>query len=106
MGVRQRRTPPPELSAALRAGRQRAGLTLKALSEQARVTPSYLCHLESGERCPSRTVAGRLADALGLEGEERAALLDGAVDDAGLDHPWRRSFSPNSPLWAPRNPVP
>ncbi|MFG3234994.1 multiprotein-bridging factor 1 family protein [Streptomyces antibioticus] len=106
MGIRQRRTPPPELPAALRAGRQRAGLTLKALGEQARVTASYLSHLESGERCPSRTVAGRLADALGLEGEERAALLDGAVDDAGLDHPWRRSFSPNSPLWTARNPVP
>nr|WSY53806.1 helix-turn-helix transcriptional regulator [Streptomyces sp. NBC_00886] len=106
MEVRQRRTPPPELAAALRAGRQRAGLTLKTLGEQTGVTPSYLSHLESGERCPSRTVAGRLADALGLEGDERAAVIDGAVDDAGLDHPWRRSFSPNSPLWKPRNPVP
>lgn len=106
MGVRQRRTPSPELSATLRIARKRSGLTLKTLGERARVTPSYLCHLESGERCPSRTVAGRLADALGLEGEERAAVVDGAVDDAGLDHPWRRSFSPNSPLRAPRNPLP
>lgn len=105
MGVRQRRMPPPELGVTLRAARLRAGLTLKALGEQARVTPSYLCHLESGERCPSRTVAGRLADALGLEGAERAALVDGAVDDAGLDHPWRRSFSPNSPLFQGRRQV-
>ncbi|MFF4836577.1 helix-turn-helix transcriptional regulator [Streptomyces sp. NPDC001315] len=105
MAVRQRRTPPPELPATLRAARGRAGLTLKALGELARVTPSYLCHLESGERCPSRTVAGRLADALGLVGEERAALLDGAVDDAGLNHPWRRSFSTNSPLFEGRRSV-
>jgi transcriptional regulator with XRE-family HTH domain len=83
----------------------RAGLTLKALGEQARVTPSYPSHLESGERCPSRTVAGRLANALGLEGEERAAVVGGAVDDAGLDHPWRRSFSPNSPLCEGRRSV-
>lgn len=106
MVIRQRRTPPPELGPTLRSARLRAGLTLRQVAEHARITDSYLSHLESGERCPSRTIAGRLATALTLDTEERVIVESGAVDDAGLDHPWRRSFSPNSPLWAPRNPLP
>lgn len=106
MAVRQRRTPPPEMAAALRAARQRGAYTLRQVADRAGITDSYLCHLEAGERCPSRTIAGRLADALELDAGERATVEAAAVDDAGLDHPWRRSFSPNSPLWKARNPLP
>lgn len=106
MEVRQRRTPSPELSATLRSARQRATLTLRQVAERAGITESYLCHLESGDRCPSRTIAGRLAEALALDDEERAAVEASAVDDAGLEHPWRRPFSPNSPLWKAQNSLP
>lgn len=99
MAVRQRRTPPPEMGETLRNARHRSGLSLRDVAGRAQITHSYLSHLESGERCPSRTIAGRLADALALNDGERAAVESGAVDDAGLDHPWRRTFSPNSPLW-------
>lgn len=88
-GLRERRVPPPELGGVLRAARQRAGLGLRELGRLVGLSPGYLVNLEGGLRCPSRTVAVRLADALGLAEGERAVLMGAAVGDAGLDHPWR-----------------
>lgn len=90
MEIRQRRTPRPDLSQSLRRARERAGLTLRSVAAAAGITAAYLSNLEGGRRCPSRTVAERLADALPLNDVERAAVLGGAVDDAGRDHPSRR----------------
>lgn len=88
--IRQRRTPPADFGPALRQARERAGLGPAETARQASLTPSYLAKLERGTRCPSVTVAGRLADVLDVEDEQRQALLAGAVNDAGADHPGRR----------------
>ncbi|MFC1439062.1 helix-turn-helix transcriptional regulator [Streptacidiphilus sp. N1-10] len=53
------------------------------------VSHVYLLYLESGQRCPSVTVAEKLAEVLVLDGTEREQLLDAAVNDAGADHPLR-----------------
>lgn len=87
MEIRMRRTPPATFGPALRQARERAGLGLREAARLAGTSHGYLIGLEAGTRCPSVTMAGRLADALGLDDAERAVLLAGAVDDAGLDHP-------------------
>lgn len=82
----------------LREARQRARLSVRAAAERAGISAGYLGNLEGGQRCPSRTVAARLTDALELDDRERAVVLAGSVADAGLDHPWRRSFGPRKLL--------
>ncbi|WP_042400360.1 helix-turn-helix domain-containing protein [Streptacidiphilus carbonis] len=87
--IRERRLPPPELGPMLAAARMRAGLRGREAARLLGLSQSYLVRLESGQRVPSMTVAGRLAERLGLSEDERAALLTAAVDDAGADHPAR-----------------
>jgi transcriptional regulator with XRE-family HTH domain len=89
--VRQRRTPPAGLGPVLRAARDHAGLSQSQLARRVGLTPGYLAKLENGTRCPSVTVAGRLAVVLALGDDERGQLLAAAVDDAGADHPYRRA---------------
>jgi len=89
LAIRQRRTPPEELGPMLRAARQRAGLGVREAARQARLSPGYMAHLEAGSRCPSRTVAERLAAVLELDDDEQAQLYAAAVTDAGRDHPAR-----------------
>lgn len=79
----------------LRAARKLAGLTRQSAAAAAGTSVSHLGRLESGACRPSAALAERLADALGLAGEERAVLLAGAANP--LTHPWRRSYSPNGP---------
>lgn len=75
----------------LGAARMRRGLRLREAARLASLNPSYLLKLETGQRVPSRTVAGILADVLQLDDIEREQLLAVAVDDAGRDHPAKRS---------------
>ncbi|WPO69927.1 helix-turn-helix transcriptional regulator [Streptomyces sp. KN37] len=89
MEIRQRRTPPDGLGSMLRAARERAGLGLRHAARRADLSGGYMAHLEEGSRCPSRTVAARLADVLELDDDERAQLYAAAVTDAGADHPAR-----------------
>ncbi|MEH0582825.1 helix-turn-helix transcriptional regulator [Streptomyces sp. B21-106] len=74
----------------LREAREAAALTPAETARQAGLTASYLAKLERGTRCPSVTVAERLAVILDLDSGQRAVVLAGAVDDAGADHPARR----------------
>lgn len=90
-GIRLRRTPPPELGPMLAAARMRRGLRGRECARLIGISPSYLVGLETGQRCPSVTVAERLAEVLALDEAERAVLLTGAVHDAGRDHPLRRA---------------
>jgi predicted ATPase/DNA-binding XRE family transcriptional regulator len=61
----------------LRRHRVAAGLTQEALAERAGLSLRGLSDLERGaRRSPYRDTAVRLAEALGLSGAERAALLD------------------------------
>ncbi|MEW2083480.1 helix-turn-helix transcriptional regulator [Streptomyces sp. NPDC005283] len=87
--IRERRTPPAELGPMLRQARERAGLGLREVARAVDLSPGYLWHLEAAERCPSVTVAHRLAAVLEFEETELAQLLAAAVDDAGRDHPSR-----------------
>ena len=89
--VRQRRTPPAGLGPALRTARGHAGLSQSAVARRVGLTSSYLAKLENGTRCPSVTMAGRLAVVLALGDDERRQLLAAAVNDAGADHPYRRA---------------
>lgn len=73
----------------LRTARQRAGLGVREAARQADLSSGYVAHLEAGSRCPSRTVAARLAAVLELDDDEQAQLHAAAVTDAGRDHPAR-----------------
>lgn len=87
--VRQRRQAPEGQGKMLRAARERAGLGVRETARKAGLSSGYVADLEAGRRCPSITVAQRLADAVDLSGVEREQLLAAAVTDAGRDHPWR-----------------
>jgi transcriptional regulator with XRE-family HTH domain len=71
----------------LRTARERAGLGVREAARQAGLSPGYVAHLEAGDRCPSRTVAARLAAVLELDDEERAQLCAAAITDAGQRSP-------------------
>lgn len=76
---RQRRVASPELGQMLTAARTRQGLGLRETARLAGIGADYLLRLEKERRVPSRSVARDLADALGLDGDERNMLLDAAV---------------------------
>lgn len=76
----------------LRAARERAGMGQREAARKAHLSPGYMAHLEAGARCPSRTVAERLAVVLELNDDEQAQLYAAAVTDAGRDHPWRTNI--------------
>lgn len=89
MEIRQRRTPPEGLGPMLRAAREGAGLGVREAARRAGLSSGYVAHLEAGDRCPSRTIAARLAAVLELDDDEQAQLYAAAVTDAGRDHPAR-----------------
>ncbi|WP_298820348.1 ATP-binding protein, partial [Chloroflexus sp.] len=60
----------------LKQCRTELGLTQAQLAARAAISLSLLRKYESGARLPPLAMAVRLADALGLRGEERGALLD------------------------------
>jgi transcriptional regulator with XRE-family HTH domain len=73
----------------LRAARKARGWTHQQLADEIGTSRQTVTGLELGDRCPSRTVAGALADALGLTDDRRAQLYADAVSDAGRDWPGR-----------------
>lgn len=87
--IRQRRTPPDGLGQALREAREAVGLSQAATAQACGIGQSYLAKLEDSSRCPSVTVADRLAEVLQLGDLARALLAAAAVDDAGRSHPAR-----------------
>lgn len=77
----------------LRAARERAGLGVRETARKAGLSSGYVADLEAGRRCPSVTVAQRVAEVLDLGEAERAQLLAAAVTAAGRDNPLRTSAS-------------
>jgi transcriptional regulator with XRE-family HTH domain len=62
--------------ALLLKARQRAGFTQQELGDKVDVTDSYISKMETGvSRPPTREVALKLADVLGLSGEAKHAFL-------------------------------
>ena len=96
--VRQRRTMPAEVGMMLAAARMRAGLRGRECARLVGIASSYIVALETGARCPSVTVAERLAETLHLDTDEHARLLAVAVDDAGRDHPLKHANGLRGPL--------
>lgn len=58
----------------LAALRVAAKLSQRGLARRATLTPAYVSLLEGGHRAPERATVDRLADALALSREDRAAL--------------------------------
>jgi transcriptional regulator with XRE-family HTH domain len=84
---RTRRLPPPEFGPALAAGRAAAGLGVRAAARRCGVSPGYYSLLESGQRCPSVSVARALADGLHLEAAARDVVEAAGLPNAGRDSP-------------------
>lgn len=87
--VRFRRIPPTTLGPLLNSARLRQGLSYRAAARAAGVSLGLVYDLTHGRCCPSLVVAHRIADALGLDDDERQQLLAAAVTDAGRSHPAR-----------------
>ena len=74
---------PGPFGALLQRMRQTAGLSQKELAERAGLSRRGISDLERGRRhTPYPTTARQLAEALGLEGSQRAALLAAAHQQA------------------------
>lgn len=84
-----RRIPPPAFAPALRAARAATGLGLREAATAIGIPSGYLHALEAGARCPSRTVAERIATALAVDEDVRVVLFSSAVTGVGRDHPAR-----------------
>src|SRR5215204_1442680 len=77
--VRELPSDTPTFGDLLRCHRRARAMTQEALAERAGVSVRAISDLERGERThPYRETANLLADALGLTGRERAALLSSA----------------------------
>jgi ribosome-binding protein aMBF1 (putative translation factor) len=57
------------LADAIRAGKERTGLSWRGLAAETGISHSHLHHLSVGKRVPSRRVAGILINALDLDYE-------------------------------------
>jgi transcriptional regulator with XRE-family HTH domain len=79
--------------ALLREHRLRAGLTQEALAERAGVGARSIQDLERDRALPRAETVRLLADALGLDGESRAALITASHPELG---------TPTAPLSSPR----
>ncbi|WP_405489098.1 helix-turn-helix domain-containing protein [Streptomyces sp. NBC_00096] len=84
-----RRIPPEAFGPTLRAARAAAGLGLREAARSIGIPSSYLHALEAGQRCPSRTIAERIAAALAVDEAARVILFSAAVTGVGRDHPAR-----------------
>ncbi|MHA6761087.1 helix-turn-helix domain-containing protein [Streptacidiphilus sp. PAMC 29251] len=87
--AQQRRIPPVEMGPMLGRARMRAGLRGRECARLLGIPPGYLVGLETGQRCPSLTIAERIAGILALDETELGILLSGSITDAGPDHAGR-----------------
>jgi predicted ATPase/transcriptional regulator with XRE-family HTH domain len=69
---------PPSFGYLLRRLRKASDLTQRELGRRVGCAADTIHKIETDARRPSRAVAERLADALGLVGDERMAFMDGA----------------------------
>jgi transcriptional regulator with XRE-family HTH domain len=90
MDQTRRHTLPLDLGAELRAYRQSQGSTLAQVGERAGVDPSHLGHMEHGRRAPSKSIAERLIEVLGLPSDLAERLRSAAIPNAGRDWPGRQ----------------
>lgn len=70
---------PPEVGDEIRRAFHRTGMTMAEAAHRIGISESYFYRLTVAERCPSRPVAWRLIDVLGLDDEVACDLLDAAV---------------------------
>jgi len=68
------------LAARLRAARERAGISQRALARGI-CTPAYVSRLEKGERIPSLQLLRQLADRLDADADELASGVPGSAED-------------------------
>jgi transcriptional regulator with XRE-family HTH domain len=97
---------PPTFGDRLRCHREAALLTRPELAELAGLSTNGISDLERGKRrAPRKDTVRRLAEALGLKGEERAAFFTslqqatarGALDDGALAAVERGPYPPRTP---------
>lgn len=67
--------PPPHIGELLKKKRESLGKTQAQLADDATVTSDTISNLELGKRTPRPSTIGKIARALGIEGEEYSALL-------------------------------
>jgi transcriptional regulator with XRE-family HTH domain len=77
----------PELRQELHRARQTEGWSLRQAGRQIGIDWTYLRMLERGERCPSRSVAAALIEALELPPDIALWLRELAVPNAGRSEP-------------------
>jgi len=75
---------PDALAARLRAARERAGISQRALARGI-CTPAYVSRLEKGERIPSLQLLRQLADRLDVDADELASGVARASQDPLLE---------------------
>lgn len=85
----------PGLGDKLRQLREAAGITLRELSRQAGLSPSFICDLEAGRRFPSSNNLVKITKTLGVAASELADL-DHRQTLANMKH-----LLENDPAWAP-----
>jgi transcriptional regulator with XRE-family HTH domain len=84
---RTRRPFPADLGVALRAARERLGLTRSVTAQLIGVSPNYLGSLERARKCPSVAVAEDLVRVLHLPSGVASWLTAVAAPDTGRSHP-------------------
>ncbi len=72
---------PQALGRTVRAHRQRLGLSIEALADQAALHPTYLSDIELGKSNPSLSKIGSLAMVFGL----RVSTLIAEAEEAGAE---------------------
>ena len=82
--------------------RTRAKLSQWALATRSGVARSYLQRLESGRQHPSREVVEALADAMTLDGYDRALLISVAGYIPLDDHAFTQMVATIARFWAAR----
>jgi transcriptional regulator with XRE-family HTH domain len=75
-----RRHLPADLAEAIRDAKLASRLSWRELSRRSGVSHPHLCLISRGRRVPSREVARRIINALGLDGDTARWLLDEAVE--------------------------
>lgn len=83
----------------LRAARERAGLSQRALAELARVSASTVTRIERGEMDPTIGMLRRLLAAAGVELSLEAASTDQQPELALLTDAWTRTSDGDRPDW-------
>jgi transcriptional regulator with XRE-family HTH domain len=81
----------------LRRRRKALDLTQAALAERVGCSPDLIQKIETDTRRPSRQIAERLADSLGLDAAERVAFVQAARAERSVD----RLALPSQPVESP-----